>query len=123
MSFIVLLGFQIKYADKKRGGRPKVDIEKSILPNIPLEDLFTELPLDIDRDIPLRWWSVKTAGKYLGVSERTLRTYIAEGKVVWKYKTVKGHRRILVDNRSVISLANTRKWKREQKETDDNVDQ
>lgn len=100
-----------------------MDIEKSILPNIPLEDLFTELPLDIDRDIPLRWWSVKTAGEYLGVSERTLRTYIAEGKVVWKYKTVKGHGRILIDNRSVISLANTRKWKREQKETEDNVEQ
>lgn len=145
MGFILLLDFLIACVDNKEGDgkmagiskasnqkalerarseleplkREKMDAEKGTLPSIPLEDLFTEVPLDIDRNIPLRWWSVKSAVEYLGVSERTVRDYIAEGKVECKYKIIKGHKRVFISNRSVIELADMRKWKREQKDVED----
>lgn len=111
MSFIVLLDFLIRYTDNRAEGG-KMDI----LPHIPLDDLFTMIPVEKNR-IPVRWWSVKTVIEYLGVSESTVRRYIKTGKVEYKYKTVKGHKRVYICNRSVIDLANERKWKREQKDT------
>jgi hypothetical protein len=71
------------------------------LPNIPLEDLFKIIPL---YDPPLRWFSVKSAMNILGVSERTIRNYIKNGKLQHKYKTIKGRKRVFISNRSVYAL-------------------
>lgn len=91
----------------------------SNLPNIPVEDLFQEIEFPDANKIPFRWWNVKTAREYLGVSERTIRRYIEAGKLEIRRKTVKGHIRVYVSNLSVIDLADNRKWKREQKELQD----
>lgn len=84
------------------------------IPFIPMDRLFSEI--DIDRKEPLRWWSVKTAREYLGVSERTMRRYISSGKLESCRKTVKGHIRVYLSNRSVIELNNDRKWRKAQRE-------
>ncbi len=93
------------------------DISKADLPNIPLEELFTEIELPEDK-IPLRWWNMKTTTEYLGVSERSVRYYKAEGKLEYKYLMVKGHRKVYFSNRSVISVAEDRKWRKQHKEAD-----
>lgn len=87
----------------------------SYLPDIPLEALFTEIELPKEK-IPQRWWSIKTTAKYLGVSERTVRRYRAEGKLEYKYLMVKGHRKVYFTNRSVISVYEDRYWKKQQRE-------
>lgn len=84
------------------------------IPFIPMDRLFSEI--DIARKEPLRWWSVKTAREYLGVSERTMRRYIASGKLESCRKTVKGHTRVYLSNRSVIGLYNDREWRKAQRE-------
>lgn len=90
----------------------KIDI-----PNIPLEELFTEIELPEDK-IPLRWWNMKTTANYLGVSERSVRRYRAEGKLEYKYQMVKGHRKVYFSNRSVISINEARYWKKQQREAE-----
>ena len=91
------------------------DISKADLLNIPLEELFTEIELPEDK-IPLRWWNMKTTAEYLGVSERTVRRYKAEGKLEYKYQMIKGHRKVYFSNRSVISVYEVRYWRKQQRE-------
>lgn len=93
------------------------DISKADLPNIPLEELFTEIELPEDK-IPLRWWNMKTTAEYLGVSERTVRRYKAEGKLEYKYQMIKGHRKVYFSNRSVISVYEARYWRKQQREAE-----
>lgn len=93
------------------------DISKADLPNIPLEELFTEIELPEDK-IPLRWWNMKTTAEYLGVSERTVRRYKAEGKLEYKYQMIKGHRKVYFSNRSVISVYEDRYWRKQQREAE-----
>lgn len=85
------------------------------IPYIPIEGLFNEI--DIARKEPLRWWSVKTAREYLGVSEPTIRRYIASGKLESCRKIVKGHTRVYLNSRSVIKIKDDRKWRKAQRET------
>lgn len=92
-----------------------MSIDHPYLPEIPLEDLFT--PIDLPEEkIPQRWWSMKTTVEYLGVSERTVKRYKAEGKLEYKYLMVKGHRKIYFTNISVISVYEDRYWKKQQRE-------
>lgn len=93
------------------------DISKADLLNIPLEELFTEIELPEDK-IPLRWWNMKTTAEYLGVSERTVRRYKAEGKLEYKYQMIKGHRKVYFSNRSVISVYENRHWRKQQREAE-----
>lgn len=82
-----------------------MDDPRYYLPYIPLEDLFTvhEFPDPAD-EIPLRWWNKETVADYLGVSERSVRRYKAEGKLECKYITVKGYKKPYYTNRSVVKL-------------------
>lgn len=90
----------------------------SIIPNIPLEDLFTEMEFPTEK-VPLRWWTMKTTADHLEVSERTVRRYKAEGKLEYKYVMVKGHRKVYFTNHSVIAV---KEDKRLQKEVDEDLD-
>lgn len=75
------------------------------LPEIPIEDLFTEIPIS---EVPLRWLSVKTVTDILDVTERTVRNYIREGKVDCIRKTVSGRKRVFISNRSVYDILDKR---------------
>ena len=75
------------------------------LPVIPLEDLFLEIPVP---EMPLRWLSVKTVIRILGVTERQIRNYIKQGKVDYIHKTVNGHKRVFISNRSVYRIYDRR---------------
>lgn len=75
------------------------------LPEIPVEDLFTEIPIP---EVPLRWLSVKTATDILSVTERTVRNYIKVGKVECIRKTVSERKRVFISNRSVYALLDKR---------------
>lgn len=90
------------------------------LPNIPLEDLFTvqEFPDPVD-EISLRWWNKETVADYLGVSERTVRKYKAEGKLECKYITVKGYKKPYYTNRSVVKLKRALVYGKTKKEETD----
>ena len=77
------------------------------LPKIPIEDLFQMMEYPCNKT-PLRWWSFKTAQNYLGVSERTLRRYKAEGKLEFQYKKKGSRVGIYFTNRSVINLHSDR---------------
>lgn len=77
----------------------------SILPDIPIENLFSEMgyPDPVHRT-PQRWLSRKSAAEFLNVTIRTIDNYIKAGKVETKQKTVKGHKRIFVSNKSLIDI-------------------
>ena len=75
------------------------------LPVIPMEDLFTEIPVP---ELPLRWISVKNSMDIIGVSERQIRNYIKEGKVDVIHKIVNGRKRVFLSNRSVYAIRDKR---------------
>ena len=77
------------------------------LPQIPVEDLFTEMEYPDVNKPPLRYWSVKTTMEYLGVSMRQVRRYLKDGKLQYQYKTVKGRKRVFISNQSAIDLRPT----------------
>lgn len=85
--------------------------DTSYLADIPIENLFTYIELPKEK-MPLRWWSMQTTIEWLGVCDRTIRRYMEEGKLEYKYKKVKGRKRIYFSNHSVISLCNDRKFRK-----------
>ena len=53
--------------------------DTSYLADTPIENLFTYIELPEEK-MPLRWWSMQTTIEWLGVCDRTIRRYMAEGK-------------------------------------------
>lgn len=86
-------------------------------------DDFTETPLDglfqtieyPDELIhtPLKWISLKSAKKVLGIGDRQIQRYADSGKLERTYKTVKGHRKVYYSNRTVYMLRDELNYKRE----------
>ena len=94
------------------------------LPQIPVEDLFTEMEYPDVNKPPLRYWSVKTTMEYLGVSMRQVRRYLKDGKLQYQYKTVKGRKRVFISNQSAIDLRPTlNKYKEKCVEDDEDMDE
>lgn len=94
------------------------------LPQIPVEDLFTEMEYPDANKPPLRYWSVKTTMEYLGVSMRQVRRYLKAGKLKYQYKTVKGRKRVFISNQSAIDLRPTlNKYKEKCVEDDEDMDE
>ncbi len=92
------------------------------LPNIPLEELFTEMEYPRGQ-IPLRWWNIKTTKEYLEVSESTIRRYKAKGELEYKYVMVKGHRKVYFSNNSVMRLKDKLECRKQPREsTEDDMD-